>query len=57
MRTSNRHALLPLCRLVGGGLMLWGMFSWHTFGLMMHHVTKLKSFQIGFLNMRISSLY
>jgi len=30
-----------------------GEWSWS----LMHHVTKLASFQIGFLNMAISSLY
>jgi len=68
----------------GGGVMVWGMFSWHTSGPLvpighrlnataylsivsdhahplmatssriMHHVTKLESFQIGFLNMTMS---
>ncbi len=84
----------------GGGLMVWGIFSWHTLGPLvqiehclnataylsivsdhvhfivvkwtwlrcthllmttssrkMHHVTKLKSSQTGFLNMTVSSLY
>jgi len=78
----------------GDGVMVWGMFSWHTLGHLvpighrlyatdylsivsdhgplwppwthplmatsrriMHHVTKLESFQIGFLNMAMSSLY
>ncbi len=78
----------------GGGVMVWGIFSWHTFGPLvpiehclnatvylsivdhvhplmitvnpssdatssriMHHVTKLKSSQTGFLNMTMSSLY
>ncbi len=79
----------------GGGLMVWGIFSWHTLGPLvpiehhlnataylsivadhvhpfmttvclssdatssriMHHVTKLKSSQTGFLNMTMSSLY
>ncbi len=79
----------------GGGVMVWGIFSWHTLGLLvpiehylnatthlsivadhvltimttvypssdttssrvMHHVTKLKSSQTGFLNMTMSSLY
>ncbi len=79
----------------GGGVMVSGIFSWHTLGPLvpiehrlnatdylsivadpvhpfmtsvypssdatssriMHHVTKLKSSQIGFLNMKISSLY
>ncbi len=79
----------------GGGVMVWGTFSWHTLGLLvpiehylnstaylsivadhdhpfittvypssdatssriMHHVTKLKSSQTGFLNMSMSSLY
>ncbi len=78
-----------------GGVMVWGIFSWHTLGPLvpiehclnataymsivadhvhpfmttvypysdatssriMHHVTKLKSSQTGFLNMTISSLY
>ncbi len=78
-----------------GGVMVWGIFSWHTLGALvpiehrlnatvylsivadhvhpfmttvyhllmttssriMHHVTKLKSSQTGFLNMKISSLY
>ncbi len=79
----------------GGGVMVWGTFSWHTLGPLvpiehrlnataylsivadhvhpfmttvylssdatssriMHHVTKLKSSQTGFLNMTMSSLY
>ncbi len=79
----------------GGGVMVWGVFSWHTLGPLapiqhclnttvylsiiadhvhpfmttvypssdatssriMHHVTKLKSSQTGFLNMTMSSLY
>jgi len=71
----------------GGGVMVWGMFSWHTLGplvLTWHRLNAtvylssvsdhvhpfiylssddlqkdnvLKSFQIGFLNMTISSLY
>ncbi len=78
-----------------GGVMVWGIFSWHTLGLLvpiehclnatvylsivadhvhpfmttvyhllmatssriLHHVTKLKSSQTGFLNMTMSSLY
>uniref|UniRef100_A0AAY5KIQ5 Tc1-like transposase DDE domain-containing protein n=1 Tax=Esox lucius TaxID=8010 RepID=A0AAY5KIQ5_ESOLU len=32
MRTWIHHALLPLCRLMGGGQMVWGMFYWHTLG-------------------------
>ncbi len=77
-----------------GGVMVWGIFSWHTLGPLvpierclnatvylsivadhvhplwlqctifwctssriMHHVTKLKSSQTGFLNMTMSSLY
>ncbi len=79
----------------GGGVMVWGIFSWQTLGPLvpiehclnataylsivanhvhpfmttvdhllkasssriMHHVTKLKSSQTGFLNMTMSSLY
>ncbi len=79
----------------GDGVMVWGIFSWHTLGPLvpiehrlnatdylsivadyvhpfmttvyhllmttssriMHHVTKLKSSQTGFLNMTMSSLY
>ncbi len=79
----------------GGGVMVWGIFSWHILGSLvpiehrlnntaylsivadhvhpfmttvypssdttssriMHHVTKLKSSQTGFLNMTMSSLY
>ncbi len=79
----------------GGGVMVWGIFSWHTLGTLvpiehclnttaylsivadhvhpfmttvysssdatssriMHHVTKLKSSQTGFLNMTMSLLY
>jgi len=59
----------------GGGVMVWGMFSWHTLGPLVpigHYlnataylplkatssrITKLESFQIGFLNMTMSSLY
>ncbi len=63
-----------------GGVMVWGIFSWHTLGPLvhplsiplwlqcthllmstssriMHHVTKLKSSQTGFLNMTMCSLY
>ncbi len=78
-----------------GGVMVWGIFSWHTLGHLvpiehrlnvtvylsivadhvhpfmtavypssdatssriMHHVTKLKSSQTGFLNMTMTSLY
>ncbi len=78
-----------------GGVMVWGIYSWHTLGPLvpieyclnatadeyccrpcpslydysvliflmatssriMHHVTKLKSSQTGFLNMTMSSLY
>ncbi len=79
----------------GGGVIVWGIFSWHTLGILvpiehrlnapvylsvvadhvhpfmttvyhllmttssriLHHVTKLKSSQTGFLNMTMSSLY
>ncbi len=79
----------------GGGVMVWGIFSWHTLGPLvpiehrlnstdylsivadhvlpfmttvypssdatssriMQHVTKLKSSQTGFLNVKMSSLY
>ncbi len=75
----------------GGGVLMWGIFSWHTLeplvpivhlnataylsivadylslhsvhifwctsSRIMHHVTKLKSSQTGFLNMTMSSLY
>ncbi len=75
----------------GGGVIVWGIFSWHTLGPLvpidhrlnataylsvvadhvhpfmttvypssdatLHHVTKLKSSQTGFLNMTMSSLY
>ncbi len=79
----------------GGGVMVWGIYSWHTLcplvpieqrfnttvylsivddhvhpfmttvyhllmttsSRIMHHVTKLKSSQTGFLNMTMSSLY
>ncbi len=79
----------------GGGVMVWGVFYWHTLGRLvttehclnataylsivadhvhpfmttvypssdatssriMHHVTKLKSSQTGFLNLTMSSLY
>ncbi len=79
----------------GGGIMVWGTFSWHTLGPLvpiehrytpqptwvllltmsiplwlqcthllmanssriMHHITKIKSSQTGFLNMTMSSLY
>ncbi len=88
--------LISMVQVGGGGVMVWGIFSWHTFGTLlstnwasfkhhslpeyccwpcpslhdysshrlmatsssiMHHVTKLKSSQTGFLNMTRSSLY
>jgi len=72
MRTWIHHALLPLCRLVVvvGDVFLahfrplsanWASFK-HTHPLMatssriMHQVTKLESFQIGFLNRTKSSV-
>ncbi len=84
--------LVSTVQAAGGGVMVWGIFSWHTLGPLvpiehclnataylsivadhvhpfmttvypssdgyrMHHVTKLKSSQTGFLNMTMSSLY
>ncbi len=95
----NEHESMdPSClvsTVQAGGVMVWGIFSWHTLGPLvpiehslnataylsivaghvhpfmttvctssdatssriMHHVTKLKSSQTGFLNMTMSSLY
>jgi len=82
--------LVTTVQAAGGGVMEWGMFSWHTVGPLvpigarlygtaylsivsftlwppcthslmatysriMHHGIKFKSFQIGFLNMTMSS--
>ncbi len=83
--------LVSMVQAAGGGVMVWGIFSWHILGSLvpikrhslpeyccwpcpslydysvpifwctssriMHHVTKLKSSQTGFLNMTMSSLY
>ncbi len=87
--------LVSMVQAGGGGVMVWGIFFWHTLGRLvpiehhlnataylsivtdhvhpfmttvypssnanssriMHHVTKLKSSQTGFLNMAMSSLY
>ncbi len=95
MKAWIHPALSQRFRAGGGGVMVWGIFSWHTLGPLapiehhlnaaaylsivadhvhpfmttvypssdaissriMHHVTKLKSSQTGFLNMTMSSLY
>ncbi len=100
MRRKEHESMDPSClvsavQAAGGGVMVWGIFSWHTLGPLvpiehrlnatvylsivadhvhpfmttlyhllmlnsssiMHHVTKLKSSQTGFLNMTMSSLY
>ncbi len=98
---KEHESMDPLCLVSmvqagGGGVMVWGIFSWHTLGPLvqikhrlnataylsivadhvhpfmttvyshllmatssriMHNVTKLKSSQTGFLNMKMSSLY
>ncbi len=90
----DQSCLISMVQAGGGGVMVWGIFSWHTLGPLvptehrlnataylsivsdqvhpfmttvyllmttssriMHHVTKLKSSQTGFLNMTMSSLY
>ncbi len=93
--SMDTSCLVSTVQAGGGGVMVWGIFSWHTLGLLvpiehrlnataylsivadhvhpfmttvyhlpmatssriMHHVTKLKSSQTGFLNMTMSSLY
>ncbi len=93
--SMDPSCLVSTVQAAGGGVMVWGIFSWHTLGLLapiehslnatvylsivadhvhpfittvypssngyfsriMHHVTKLKSSQTGFLNMTTSSLY
>ncbi len=92
--SMDPSCLVSTVQAAGGGVMLWGIFSWHTLGPLvpiehrlnttvylsivsdyvhpfmttvypssdtssriMHHVTKLKSSQTGFLNMIMSSLY
>ncbi len=93
--SMNPFCLVSTVQAAGGSVMVWGIFSWHTLGLLvqiehrlnatvylsivadhvhpfmttvyhllmatstriMHHVTKLKSSQTGFLNMTMSSLY
>ncbi len=88
----NPSCLVSTVQAVGGGVMVWGIYSWHTLGPLlpiehrlnataylsivadhfhplmttvypssdptssriMHHVTKLKSSQTGFLNMTMS---
>ncbi len=99
MRCKEHESMDPSCLVstvqAGGGVMMWGIFSWHTLGPLvptehclnttvylsivadhvhpfmttvypssdvtssriMHRVTKLKSSQTGFLNMKMSSLY
>ncbi len=96
---KEHESMDPFCLVstvqAAGGVMVWGIFSWHTLGPLvpiehrlnttanlsivadhvhpfrlqcthllmatssriMHHVTKLKSSQTGFLNMTMSSLY
>ncbi len=96
---KSHESMDPSCLVstvqAGGGIMVWGIFSWHTFGPLvpieyhlnasaylsivanhvhpfmttvynlliatssriLHHVTKLKSSQTGFLNIAMSSLY
>ncbi len=92
--SMDPSCLVSMVQAGGGGVMVWGVFSWHTLGLLvpiehclnatawvllltmsiplwlqcthllmstssriMHHVTKLKSSQTGFLNMTLSSIY
>ncbi len=92
--SMDPSCLVSMVQAGGGGVMVWGIFSWHTLGLLvpiehrlnttaylsidgpcpslydysvpifwctssriMHHVTKLKSSQTGFLNLTMSSLY
>ncbi len=90
--SMDPSCLVSTVQAAGGGVMVWGIFSWHTLGPLvpiehclnatayliivadhvhpfmttvypssdgyrMHHVTKLKSSQTGFLNMTMSSLY
>ncbi len=92
--SMDPSCLVSTVQAVGGGVMVWGIFSWHTLGPLvpiehrlnttaylsivadhvhpfmttvytssdatssrkMHHVTKLRSSQTGFLNMTMSSL-
>ncbi len=93
---EHPSCLVSMVQAGGGGVMVYGIFSWHTLGPLvpiehclnataylsivadhvsiplwlqcthllmatssriMHHVTKLKSSQTGFLNMTMSSLY
>ncbi len=89
--SMDPSCLVSMVQAAGGGLMVWGIFSWHILGSLVpikchslpeyccwpcpslydysvfifwctssriiHHVTKLKSSQTGFLNMTMSSLY
>ncbi len=93
--SMDSSCLVSTVQAGGSGVIVWGIFSWHTLGLLvpiehrlnataylsivadhvlpfmttvyhllmatssriMHHVTKLKSSQTGFLNMTMSSLY
>ncbi len=101
IRRKEHESMDPSCLVStvqaagAGGVMVWGIYSWHTLGPLeaierclnatvylsivadhvhpfmttvyhllmttssriMHHVTKLKSSQTGFLNMTMSSLY
>ncbi len=95
MKAWIHSCLVSTVQAGGGGVMVWGIFSWHTLGLLvpiehrlnatadlsivadhvhpfmttvytssdatssriMHHVTKLKSSQTGFLNMTMCPLY
>ncbi len=93
--SMDPSCLVSTAQAAGGGVMVWGIFYWHTLGPLvpiehclnatvylsivvdhvhpfmttvypssdatssriMHHVTKLKSSQTGFLNMTMSSIY
>ncbi len=93
--SMDPSCLVSTVQIRGGGVMVWGIYSWHMLGPLvpiehhltpqstwvllltmsiplwlqftpllmatssriMHHVTKLKSSQTGFLNMTMSSLY
>ncbi len=95
IKSMDPSCLVSTVQAGGGGVMVGGIFSWHTLGhfvptehrlnataylsivanyvhpfmttvypssdatssRIMHHATKLKSSQTGFLNMKMSSLY
>ncbi len=95
LESMDLSCLVSMDQAGGGGVMVWGIFSWHTLGPLvpiehrlnttdylsivadhvhpfmttvhpssdatssriMHHATKLKSSQTGFLNMTMCSLY